>query len=706
MMAEIRYQDDWLTIWNGDCRAAMAQMPEQSVQTIITSPPFFGLRDYGNAQWGGGDPECDHLTESQHQKQGATSLRAGRTNVDEQRSDNLGRATCGKCGAVKVEPTIWGGDPAHEHTWGPVVGEVRSSAQGGLAFTGNGAPDTRLPGLAASQPEVASQGNFCECGAWRGALGLEPTPELYVEHLVEVFRAARRVLRDDGILWLNLGDSYARSQDTNVPQTKNPKVPFPGERSMDWSAVAGSSDGKVGRANRPGSRSKASGLKPKDLIGIPWLVAFALREDGWFLRQDIIWAKPNAMPESVEDRPTRSHEFIFMLAKGQWKSTVIQLSDSDGQNGAFFQGLSREAGSPGHLDFGVRLASTILQFAETQNEQSLPSLDAEVGQESTDGNDGDLVARLPVVHRATELASLLVHSKISAEQFLGQLNGLGITLADDHHFRIGGAATFPLPPGVYSDGDAAVAIDYPGEVCKFDFTHDKIVVSRPSTCSYYYDHIAVKEPASESTLKTVTARMKSVVEDREYQHDSETRMGKRSPNRVWSDEAAMQRLLDGRNLRDVWSIPTAPYAGAHYAVFPPKLVEPMVKASTSEAGACPECGALFRRVTESVGVTTIKGGRPHDPEYGRKMHEDSDLTGEGIVGSGFGIIERDTVGWKPTCAHEYVDPMPCVVLDPFGGSGTVGVVAQQFGRRAVLVDLNPDYIEQQMRRNANVPLGL
>jgi DNA modification methylase len=129
-----------------------------------------------------------------------------------------------------------------------------------------------------------------------GQIGLEETPEQYVSKLVEVFREVRRVLRDDGALWLNLGDSYANDG--------------------KW---GGSSGGKhaaglhgqsgIGRAKR------RTGLKPKDLIGIPWMVAFALRADGWYLRQEIIWHKPNPMPESVTDRCTKAHEQIFLLSK-------------------------------------------------------------------------------------------------------------------------------------------------------------------------------------------------------------------------------------------------------------------------------------------------------------------------------------------------------------------------------------------------------
>ena len=129
---------------------------------------------------------------------------------------------------------------------------------------------------------------------WNGCLGLEPTPELYVEHLVSIFREVKRVLRPDGTAWLNMGDSYNAGRDGGWPggkkQWKDDRYP-------------------------PRSGANVPGLKPKDLIGIPWRVAFALQADGWWLRSDIVWAKPNPMPESVRDRPTRAHEYVFLLTR-------------------------------------------------------------------------------------------------------------------------------------------------------------------------------------------------------------------------------------------------------------------------------------------------------------------------------------------------------------------------------------------------------
>lgn len=136
-----------------------------------------------------------------------------------------------------------------------------------------------------------------------GEIGGEATLAEYIAALVEVFQGVRRVLRDDGTLWLNIGDAYAgswgargRGEGTNAPRP-------------DWEAKHGTA--------APARNPKAMGLKPKDLIGLPWRVAFALQADGWYLRSDIIWAKPNPMPESIRDRPSKAHEYLFMFAKSE-----------------------------------------------------------------------------------------------------------------------------------------------------------------------------------------------------------------------------------------------------------------------------------------------------------------------------------------------------------------------------------------------------
>lgn len=150
---------------------------------------------------------------------------------------------------------------------------------------------------------------------WRGSLGLEPTPDLYVQHLVGIFREVRRVLKDDGTVWLNLGDSYCNAGSARQGE------------GLDGKRRGGADgpDGATGYKRKdPRHALGALGIKHKDLVGIPWMVAFALRADGWYLRSDIIWAKGysfhpttagSCMPESVTDRPTRGHEYVFLLTK-------------------------------------------------------------------------------------------------------------------------------------------------------------------------------------------------------------------------------------------------------------------------------------------------------------------------------------------------------------------------------------------------------
>jgi DNA modification methylase len=233
----ILVSDPDLTIHEGDALDVLRGLPDGSVDCCVTSPPYWGLRDYGTGSWDGGNADCDHL-----------------------RPPNAKDATS----------TL--GTPGH------------------------------MPGANTHQNHAREpwpNGQCGKCGARRvdQQLGLEATPDEYVANMVAVFREVRRVLADHGTLWLNIGDSYAgggpdRGGMTNI--------------------------GRSGQArDRPGhERVKAlPGLKQKDLCGVPWRVAFALQADGWYLRSDIIWAKPNPMPESVTDRPTKAHEYVFLLSK-------------------------------------------------------------------------------------------------------------------------------------------------------------------------------------------------------------------------------------------------------------------------------------------------------------------------------------------------------------------------------------------------------
>jgi hypothetical protein len=356
---------------------------------------------------------------------------------------------------------------------------------------------------------------------------------------------------------LNLGDSYGSGNS--------------GQRVRNNNGGFGGTDGgmtqSATKAN-PGT-SPVPGMS-KQLMGIPWRVAFALQADGWYLRSDVIWSKPNPMPESVTDRPTKSHEYLFLLSK-----------------------------SP----------------------------------------------------------------------------------------------------------------------------------------RYYFDADAVREPSLDA-----------------YGGGTPVGAG-RHDGPSFSGKPTEYERGTGRNIRSVWTIATQPYPGAHFATFPQALVEPCIKAGTSERGVCPECGAPWERVVErgakfdpaayahrstkdtveATGRNDVGGtvDKSNGQEWARWKAANPDVTtgwkppyvapseidryGTGKAGVHRKVggqyqkwldeHPKETVGWNGPCTHEG-EPVPATVLDPFAGSGTVGLVAQRLSRRAVLIDLNGEYLEQVMDRNRDIPLGL
>jgi DNA modification methylase len=186
-----------------------------------------------------------------------------------------------------------------------------------------------------------------------GQLGLESTPEEYVTKMVEIFREVKRVLRDDGTLWLNLGDCYCGTG--NKGEYKDPKY----------------SDGRNGQ--RVALNNKIKGLKSKDLVGIPWMVAFALRADGWYLRQDIIWHKPNPMPESVTDRPTKAHEYIFLLTKKRkyfYDREAIREDPKPGNDGTI-RAIAKDRSGPVNIGNGARIVERVYKEIKGANKRSV-----------------------------------------------------------------------------------------------------------------------------------------------------------------------------------------------------------------------------------------------------------------------------------------------------------------------------------------------
>ncbi len=438
----------------------LAKMAPESVSCCVTSPPYWSLRKYDapDAIWGG-DPACVHEWQeaeaaaeayvgtgrwqhdgvsreetpeawSSHQKQGATSQRKGRANIEAQRNDNL-----------------------------------------------------------------INHGGTCSlCGAWRGQLGLEPTPDLFVEHTMEWLRAVRRVLRKDGVAWINIGDSYAGGGR--------------GERPEDSSKQATN----VGSLNIPHTRGIA-GLKPKDLILMPQRIAIAAQADGWWVRSMIVWSKPNAMPESCQDRPSSAHETIIMLTK-----------------------------------------------------QSRYWYDQEAVREAHTTPNG-----------------------------------------------MGWASQTATQDSMKTDGD---------------FTRPK--------------------------------------------------------DRKGLGMLSMATNPAGRNLRDVWTFPTAQTPEAHFATFPEELPRRCIEASCPRE-ACRTCGKARVRIVERQGL------EEHPARKDRSVRNKADYDGEDYAerDSTLGLVANDvTTGWT-SC--ECADYQPGLVLDPFAGIGTTGVVAKRLGRRFVGIELSKPY---------------
>lgn len=430
----------------------LLQLPDKCIQTVCTSPPYWGLRDY------------------------------------------------------QTEGVIWGAAEGCDHEWGDDIPH-----KGGRQVQGaTGVIQNRSAIGARADVRAASLGQFCQkCGAWVGQLGLEPTPHLFVEHLVEVFQHVRRVLRDDGTVWLNLGDSY------NTTPSGKTVGGFQGERLKQDAAA----DAAHPRANKPHCGS----LKHKDMVGIPWRVALALQDDGWYLRSDIIWAKNAVMPESVRDRPTKAHEYVFLLAKSE-------------------------------------------RYFFDQEAVRVPHKTADDRRNREDYD----------VHRGRPM---------------------------------------PMP-----DGDV--------------------------------QHIGTVGPSTWPT--------------------------------------------GGRNIRTVWTVNPQPYPGAHFACWPPALVEPMIKAGTSQAGMCKTCGAPWKRIVTRQIPTDA--GRSDDAQYSGsqdvvlgRAHDAHRRLGQQYQDQ---LDQAPRVStWEPSCECGDPETMPCLVMDIFSGSATTGAVALGLGRDYIGIDLSEEYLE-------------
>lgn len=506
----------------GSVHTELKQVTDESIHCVITSPPYYGLRDY------------------------------------------------------KTEPVIW--PPPEGNNWEECehdfeLEEKTAELRKGLGMEKLGEQYRGGGKKAGKVPKVLAVQGFCKkCNTWKGNLGLEPTPELFIYHIVLICREIKRVLRKDGTFWLNMGDSYWGSGNStgHTSETKNL-----GRKTFDYGAIPTSYN----------TQKKHRLYKPKDLMMMPARIALALMEDGWYVRCDNIWNKRNPMPESVSDRPSRNHEYVFMLSKSR----------------RYY-------------------------------------FDQEAVREDNESNYSDIKKML------------------------------------EKKDRIGG--------------------------------------------------------------KTLTA------DDPLYKANLAVQIGQK---RAVGDPF-------GRNRRSVWDITTTPFSEAHFATFPPKLVELCLFAGTSEWGCCADCGAPYERIVEKLMPNEIaradsetkydkendsagrlatyrQGQRKYKSKYVDNSHgqelqqfqrsnsqvgerdeareiaeemfpDDKELQQRYInyIHDHGARPRRKTIGWKKTCNCKTEDKIPAIVLDPFFGSGTTGLVAKRSGRSYLGVELQKDYAKVQAKR--------
>jgi DNA modification methylase len=374
-----------------------------------------------------------------------------------------------------------------------------------------------------------------------GQIGLEDSPQAFVTQLVEVFREVRRVLRDDGTLWLNLGDSYASQGGAkSTPHLGKHFVDRArGKEVISRSKRLPRGEGRWGGGGAPG----AEGLKPKDLMGVPWRVAFALQDDGWYLRQDIIWSKPNPMPESVTDRCTKAHEYLFLLSKNCGDALLWRHRDT--RAWAYAEPLP---------DYVWRHKKSRIETRELQQGEEWSRLNLWGGFDYY--WDADAIAE-PLGESSIARLAQDVAGQQGSERVPGKTNGAMKAVGR----RAAGNKTHKGATA-YEDGD---------------------------------DRMRTK-----AGLVDFAERERAKVEAGD--------------------------LVGTRNKRSVWTVATQPFKEAHFATFPPALIEPCVLAGSPAGG---------------------------------------------------------------------------VVLDPFGGAGTTGMVASRLQRDAILIELNPEYAALAERRIFN-----
>ena len=609
MVGMVYYRDNHITQYCMDFREN--DLPHESVQVVCTSPPYWGLRRYSGEQdliWVG-DGHCEH------------------------QFDTPTMATLGFNTLFRPE-----GETSTPLGLPSDMGKYAETVKGG-----------------ADRQQVKQVGHFCSlCGAWKGAYGLEPTPEMYVEHTIEILREIRRVLRKDGVVFWNIGDSYSSGgRRTNKPQT-----------------VAGGSEQGLPLDYSP-SRDMLEHpiIKPKDLCLIPFRVAIAAQEDGWVIRSIIIWSKPNPMPESVRDRPTESHEYIIMMTKAkQIGKLPLAISDN---NRHWLAGVVDGEGcirvAKFHNSYGAQILIGGMHKEFIERVRDIVGVGSIRKQDKGNGTafynwsasylDAEAVIK--------SIYPLLLVKKPEAKVALSLKTGIP-------HSQL-----FELSSQIHQQGYTDLSgmkeptLDYP---------------IRWKPFKYYWDADAVREPISESYAND--KRPHGVLRQHFYPNSKYVKAGMMEANEGLFPTGERDT---GRNIRSVWTFPTQPYPEAHFAVFPEKLPETCIKAATSEVGCCSKCGAPWERITEKI--------RAKPQRQNWRSQKDADGRSDYPEAGGWYDAERKTLGWQPTCKCN-APKSQSIVLDPFAGAGTTLWVAKTLGRKAIGFDISEEYCELNRKRNS------
>ncbi len=542
----------------GDALAALKSFPRSSIDMCMTSPPYWSLRDYGIEQIFGGGKGCEHEWEDK------TIIR---------------------------------------RTPGDIPGKTSKIAK-------------NRPNDTVNRPDIKQ--NIClKCHAWKGQIGLEPTPELYIEHMTEIFNEVKRVLKKEGTLWLNIGDTY--------------------------STHTGKRSGQFGKEIKEGfddiySKNRILPLQEKCLCMIPERLAWSLIQNGWILRNKIIWYKPNAMPSSVRDRFSNRWEYIFMFSKS--KKYYFDL----------------DAVREPHTESGIeRMKYPVSDCRGASGKSSWCR--------TKDNPKKAILEYNPLGKNPGDVFQFSKYDDLEGEKKYRQ--GL-------HKLR---------GNGIIEKRNLPRQKDFVNKL-RENFTVEEIIKKTNLPKSqiehwFRYDESGFSYPLAKDWALLKTNLFPELIEIY-YESDSIFKSGV------------------GKNPGDVFEINTQPFPETHFAVFPEKLCIKPIKAGCPEE-VCKKCGKARERIIEREVKFASGSGKAGNPPKGK--HENSVQSKSGSYDIRMGPqVSTQTIGWTSCDCNAGFEGG--IVLDPFCGAGTALLVAKEMRRRFVGIDVKQEYCDMAEKRLA------